>query len=716
MRSVSSSLPPRDLALGGLTALMLLAPAARADCVDYAQGIRWVAGWNMQHYEPGFGLSSVTTIARGGAGVFVSDEHGGISSYQETAPGSLTYRGGLSTWASGLKATSSRVYAVTASGLTIINSSNLANLTIIGSVAVPVSGGFDVAGQYAYVGSATRMTVVKLTEPTPVVMGQLAGQALDLVVRGNRVYILTPTQIKVVNVTNPSSPTLVATINLGVSNQQIAVDGAYLYVADFNAGVRVLSLSNPDAPAQVALVAATQCTKVSAGSGVALIATNVGVTYVDIQNPTSPVKKGHDASLTMLRAAMSGQFAYVASANNGLDVMNLGNGTNVTPVQTSPVLAGAAHLARMGHYVLAAQNPNLTVTDVQDPLNPVQIGQVAAWGDFALQGSYAYVATGGGLAVVDLAVPSSPTIVTTLDSVPSGMVSLDGTRLYIVPEDSYEVWTVDISNPMAPSLLGFGGIFSPAFVSCAANGSLYTADSFEFSSQLSRWDMSDPNNPQLVAGRGFDDIGSLRVVGTRLLVGCRARLWSIDAATLDNLSGASSIGDHAFAQRLALGASDRVLGWTQEGGFSFFNGTVEPHYLASSSVNSGGITDLIELDDYLYVARTGALEIFRMPCAATDAPSVPWSAAGVTLRSFPNPFGAETTLELAPSAGDARELLVFDASGRLVRRIGAEFVAGLRGVRWDGRDDAGRLLPSGVYFARVAGISGTSAVRLQIVR
>lgn len=716
MRSESSSLPLRDLGLGIFATLTLLAPAVRADCVDYTQGLRWVAGWNMQHYEPGFGLSSVTTIARGGTGVFVSDEHGGISSYQETAPGSLTYRGGLSTWAAGLKATSNRVYAVNGSGLTIINSGNLANLTTIGSVAVPVNGGLDVAGQYAYVASDIRMTVVKLTEPTPVVMGQLAGQALDLVVRGNRVYVLTPTQIKVVNVTNPSSPTLVATINLGVSNQQIAVDGAYLYVADFNAGLRVLSLSNPDAPAQVALVAATQCTKVSAGNGAALIATNVGMTYVDIQNPASPVKKGHDASLTMLRAAMSGQFAYLASANNGLDVMNLGNGTNVTPVQTSSVLAGAAHLARMGHYVLAAQNPNLTVTDVQDPLNPVQIGQVAAWGDFALQGSYAYVATGGGLAVVDLAVPSSPTIVTTLDSVPSGMVSLDGTRLYIVPQDSYEVWTVDISNPTAPSLLGFGGIFSPAFVSCAANGSLYTADSFEFSSQLSRWDMSDPNNPQLVALNAFDDIGSLRVVGNRLLVGCRARLWSIDAATLDNLSGASSVGDHVFARRLALGASDRVLGWTQEGGFSFFNGTVEPHYLASSSVNSGGITDLIELDDYIYVARTGALEIFAMPCMAADAPLVAAPSIRTPLRVFPNPFSGETTIELAPSVRQASEVIVCDASGRLVRRIGAEFITGSRGVRWDGRDEAGRLLPSGVYFARVAGISSAPTVRLQIVR
>jgi len=68
-------------------------------------------------------------------------------------------------------------------------------------------------------------------------------------------------------------------------------------------------------------------------------------------------------------------------------------------------------------------------------------------------------------------------------------------------------------------------------------------------------------------------------------------------------------------------------------------------------------------------------------------------------QNWPNPFSPGTQIAFdLPVAGRA-ELLIFDVSGRLVRTLVDEKrPAGLQSVRWDGRDETGRAVASGVYF------------------
>ena len=69
----------------------------------------------------------------------------------------------------------------------------------------------------------------------------------------------------------------------------------------------------------------------------------------------------------------------------------------------------------------------------------------------------------------------------------------------------------------------------------------------------------------------------------------------------------------------------------------------------------------------------------------------------------PNPFRDGTTLRFqVPSADDVR-LDVFDVQGRRVRElVSTRLDAGSHTVDWDGRDDRGNSLASGLYFYRLA--------------
>ena len=69
------------------------------------------------------------------------------------------------------------------------------------------------------------------------------------------------------------------------------------------------------------------------------------------------------------------------------------------------------------------------------------------------------------------------------------------------------------------------------------------------------------------------------------------------------------------------------------------------------------------------------------------------------MQCYPNPFNPTTTIEYhLPQMADV-SLTVFDVQGRSVRSLfkGANS-AGYHSVGWDGRDEAGQLVASGIYF------------------
>ncbi|MGQ0721563.1 MAG: FlgD immunoglobulin-like domain containing protein [Candidatus Eiseniibacteriota bacterium] len=97
----------------------------------------------------------------------------------------------------------------------------------------------------------------------------------------------------------------------------------------------------------------------------------------------------------------------------------------------------------------------------------------------------------------------------------------------------------------------------------------------------------------------------------------------------------------------------------------------------------------------------------------TDAPLVaaPTPAA---LSAQPSVTAGPTRLVLSRPADARGEVSVLDVSGRLVRRLGIG--AGASSVDWDGRGEAGRLLPPGVYFATLPGGIGERTARITVVR
>jgi hypothetical protein len=83
--------------------------------------------------------------------------------------------------------------------------------------------------------------------------------------------------------------------------------------------------------------------------------------------------------------------------------------------------------------------------------------------------------------------------------------------------------------------------------------------------------------------------------------------------------------------------------------------------------------------------------------------SVPVVPATVSLsRAMPSPFQDVTAFEYALARPASVTLAIYAVDGRRIRTLAnGEGAAGVHRVSWDGRDDDGRMMVAGLYFARL---------------
>jgi hypothetical protein len=88
-------------------------------------------------------------------------------------------------------------------------------------------------------------------------------------------------------------------------------------------------------------------------------------------------------------------------------------------------------------------------------------------------------------------------------------------------------------------------------------------------------------------------------------------------------------------------------------------------------------------------------------------------AGAFGVRAWPNPASGVTRIAWTAAKTARVRVEIFDASGRLVRRLcDAEMAPGPREVAWDGRDRNGRALSPGHYLCRVKSDEGVGVQRI----
>ncbi|MDP2173163.1 MAG: T9SS type A sorting domain-containing protein [Candidatus Cloacimonadaceae bacterium] len=113
----------------------------------------------------------------------------------------------------------------------------------------------------------------------------------------------------------------------------------------------------------------------------------------------------------------------------------------------------------------------------------------------------------------------------------------------------------------------------------------------------------------------------------------------------------------------------------------------------------------------------GCYEYGSEPWVSNDDPVVPPSLSGLSLYNYPNPFNPSTTIcYRIPESGRVK-LSIYNLKGQLVRILLNEpKQSGNHQLIWNGDDQAGNMVSSGVYFTRIESNGKSSMHKMLLVK
>ncbi len=107
------------------------------------------------------------------------------------------------------------------------------------------------------------------------------------------------------------------------------------------------------------------------------------------------------------------------------------------------------------------------------------------------------------------------------------------------------------------------------------------------------------------------------------------------------------------------------------------------------------VTGIDEIDDLLF--------IFDNPPVGIGTPGRAGPHAFILRQNFPNPFNPATRISFSLPFPVHVTLTIFDVHGRIIQTLLDEHkpVAGTYSITWDGRDNSGTAVASGIYYYRL---------------
>ncbi len=90
----------------------------------------------------------------------------------------------------------------------------------------------------------------------------------------------------------------------------------------------------------------------------------------------------------------------------------------------------------------------------------------------------------------------------------------------------------------------------------------------------------------------------------------------------------------------------------------------------------------------------------------------------ISITAYPNPFNPTTTLEYDLPENCNVDISIYDISGHLVKKLLEDeyYSCGLHKIVWDGLDNTGATLPTGLYLARIKSGEHARSIKLVLLK
>jgi subtilisin-like proprotein convertase family protein len=253
------------------------------------------------------------------------------------------------------------------------------------------------------------------------------GGARNVAINGGYAYVVDfDSGLAIIDISDPTNPGVLTYLDTTGEALGVSVRGNYAYVADGTSGLHIIDISDANSPSLIGTFDtdgyASDVELSSDGTKAYVSDGTSGLQIVDITNPATPSLWGSlDTGGEAFGVALSsdGIKAYVANGSSGLAIANVSDASDLY-VYGSLNTAGSVQDVVLSvdedTVYLASGSAGLQVVDVSYSFEPIFLGarntNGSAFGlSLSADGSKVYIANGeSGVQIIDIASPSSPTL------------------------------------------------------------------------------------------------------------------------------------------------------------------------------------------------------------------------------------------------------------------------------------------------------------------
>jgi len=150
------------------------------------------------------------------------------------------------------------------------------------------------------------------------------------------------------------------------------------------------------------------------------------------------------------------------------------------------------------------------------------------------------------------------------------------------------------------------------------------------------------------------------------------------------------------------------------------DGEATQWFLEASHSIGNVVVDMLKTRpaDGLIVAGTHGKGVYSIEVTdITAAEDVVGASGAILSQNVPNPFNPRTVISFDLPADGQVDLEVYDVGGRLVKTlINGSMTAGRHDAHWDGTDEQGRAVSTGMYLYRLRSGSSDEVRRMTLMR
>lgn len=593
------------------------------------------------------------------------------------------------------------------------------------SLSPGVARDVAVQGSLAYVACGTAgVIVVDLSDPTsPMVVATLdtPGNAVAIDVDGAMGCLIdTAAGLIVLDLTDPLAPLPAGDAACPVDAVAVVIRDTLAWVGAPEPDLTAYNLANPSIPALVGSLSLPDRTEDMALCGDrASLGSSLSVNIVDIGDPSAPAAIGAFAMIPGPRNVSSdGTRTYVGGWPAGLFVLNAAEPAGA-PVLGNVAIPTARSIAAHGNLVCVGHDaPALRMVDLANPSQPSLRGEVALPGravDIATDGALACVAVEtSALVVVDVSDPDAPAV---MGSLPlpdaAAVVTMTGSGAVVIDE-TRRFHVVSLADPSLPVSLGSIELpFAERHLDVAVEGNLAFVGTSHW--RVDVIDIGGATGPTLLGSIYTEgDVFGVVPDGDVLYVtSSNHGLQVFDISDPQDADQIAFVRTPSYPGPMVKHGRHLHVAVGTSGVFVF--DVIDPS--APTWAGSVEITTLdLALAGDVVCALTYEQGLWLLPtaCVASHASPLP-SPAGV--KAFPNPSSSGSSVRFTTARQGTVMVSIHDVRGRLISRLESRnFLPGDHDVAWDGLDSAGRPVPAGVYLARIATPDGAFTSRMAVVR